>query len=97
MKRTSTVLLIAALSSTSTAALSAESVFPSAAQEFAPIVGEASYMDRNRVSARSQPTFAGPTSAVMWDPIQAHDTYMLRHLRDIETQRSGPFPYSTPD
>ena len=96
MKRTSTVLLIAALSSIYTAALAADSVFPSAAQEFDPIVGNRSYMDRNRESARTQATFAGPTSAVMFDPIQSHDTYMLRHLRDIETQRSVPFPYSTP-
>jgi len=97
MKRTSTVLLIAALSSIYTAALAADSVFPSAAQEFAPINGSGSYMDRNRESARSQRSFAGPTSAVMWDPIQSRDTYMLRHLHDIETQRSLPFPYSTPD
>jgi hypothetical protein len=98
MKRISTALLIASLSSLSGAALAdSDSVFPNGAQEFPPISATETYMDRHSESARRQPSFAGPTSAVMWDPIRSQDTYMLRHLDDIETQRSIPFPSSAAD
>jgi hypothetical protein len=49
-------------------------------------------MDRYGDRARLQTSVAGPTSAAMFDPIQAVDTYMLRHLDDIKTQRSISFP-----
>jgi hypothetical protein len=39
----------------------------------------------------------GPVKRVVFDPIESRDTYMLRHLDDIETQRSVPFPASMPD
>ncbi len=98
MKRLSTALLIASLSSMSGAVLAdTHSVFPQAAQEFAPIHGHGSYMDRYRESARIQRSFAGPSSAVMFDPIQSYDTYMLRHVHDIEAQPSIPFPSSARD
>ena len=95
MKRISSALLIASLSSISGPALSAsDSVFPSAGWEHPPIRATETYMDRNRESARTQTILAGPAGAAMFDPIQSVDTYMLRHLDDIETQASVPFPSS---
>jgi hypothetical protein len=98
MKRISTAIFVTALAAMSTTALAADSVFPSAAQESPPLLrATESFMDRNRESAHLQRSFAGPSSALESDPIQSRDTYMLRHLRDIETQRSVPFPYSVQD
>jgi hypothetical protein len=95
MKRTSIALLLMSLTGISSAA--DQSPFPSAAQEFPPIISRGSFMDRHRDSALTQPVVAGPSSAVMWDPIRSNDTYMLRHLDSIDSQRSIPFPSSPRD
>ena len=98
MKRLSTALLIAALSSLSAGALAASvSVVPQATPETDPFHSTRTYMDKRSETARTQPTREGPSSARESYPITPRTTYMLRHLGDIETQRSSPFPYSVPD
>jgi hypothetical protein len=98
MKRLSTALLIASLSSLSATALAASvSVVPQATPETDAFHSTRTYMDKRNESAQTQPTREGPSSARESYPITPRTTYMLRHLADIEAQRSSPFPYSTPD
>jgi hypothetical protein len=98
MKRLSTALLIASLSSLSGVALAAGvSVSPQTAQETDSFHSTRTYMDKRNESAQTQPSLAGPSSARESYPTTPRTTYMSRHLGDIEAQRSSPFPYSTPD
>jgi hypothetical protein len=93
MKRLSTALLIASLSSMSAGALAAGvSVVPQAAPESDPFHSTRTYMDKRSESARIQPTREGPSSAHESYPVTPKTTYMLRHLSDIEAQRGSPFP-----
>ena len=106
MKRIARTLVIVTLASAATAAIAADSPFPSSAQDQYPLVQEfpniVTYKQEHRDSAATQRSVPGPSSAQQEYPLSSEfpniGTYKREHRNDPNQASNTPtVPYSVPN